>query len=71
VRIGELLFGTRDGGVTPEFARVLRNQILGKDKRWLVLEAGAAGGSPRSAIKCSIGGEPAVNPFVPKLESRF
>ena len=31
VRIGELLFGTRDAGITPEFARVLRNQILGKE----------------------------------------
>ena len=37
-RIGELLFGTREGGITPEFARVLRNRILGKDRRWFVLE---------------------------------
>jgi hypothetical protein len=36
-QIGDELFGTRDGGVSPSFARVLRNQILGKDKRWIVV----------------------------------
>ncbi|XZE52703.1 hypothetical protein SH139x_004405 [Planctomycetaceae bacterium SH139] len=35
-QIGDELFGTRDGGISPTFARVLRNQILGKDRRWLV-----------------------------------
>lgn len=35
-KIGDELFGTRDEGISPSFARVLRNQILGKDKRWLV-----------------------------------
>lgn len=34
--IGDDLFGTREGGIDPDFARVLRNQILGKDKRWIV-----------------------------------
>ncbi len=34
--IGDEIFGTRDGGITPEFARVLRSQILGKDKRWII-----------------------------------
>jgi hypothetical protein len=34
--IGDLVFGTRETGITPEFARVLRVQILGKDKRWLI-----------------------------------
>ncbi len=34
--IGDDIFGTRDGGIDPEFARLLRNQILGKDKRWIV-----------------------------------
>jgi hypothetical protein len=35
--IGDTIFGSRDGGVTPEFARVLRAQILMKDRRWFVL----------------------------------
>ncbi len=37
VRIGEMLFGTPEGGITPEFAAVLRRQILNKDQRWLVI----------------------------------
>ena len=39
VRIGELLFGTPEDGITPEFASVLRRQILHKDQRWLVLSS--------------------------------
>jgi len=35
--IGMSLFGTPDGGVTPEFASVLRRRILRKDSRWLTL----------------------------------
>ena len=35
--IGDTIFGSRDGGVTPEFARVLRAQILMKDRRWFVI----------------------------------
>lgn len=34
-QIGDELFGTRETGINPDFARVLRNQILGKDKRWI------------------------------------
>lgn len=35
-QIGDDLFGTRETGIHPNFARVLRNQILGKDRRWIV-----------------------------------
>lgn len=35
-RIGDELFGSRQSGIDPNFARVLRHQILGKDRRWLV-----------------------------------
>ncbi|WP_218933524.1 hypothetical protein [Rubripirellula lacrimiformis] len=38
-QIGDDLFGTREGGINPNFARVLRNQILGKDRRWIVARA--------------------------------
>ncbi|MCG8649330.1 MAG: hypothetical protein MI861_05835 [Pirellulales bacterium] len=34
--IGDDLFGTEQEGIDPNFARVLRNQILGKDRRWIV-----------------------------------
>ncbi len=37
LQIGESLFGSPTGGVTAEFARILRNKILKKDSRWLVL----------------------------------
>lgn len=37
--IGDTIFGSREGGVTPEFARVLRTQILMKDRRWFVITA--------------------------------
>jgi hypothetical protein len=36
-QIGDDLFGNREQGINPDFARVLRNQILGKDRRWIVL----------------------------------
>lgn len=34
--IGDDMFGTPETGINPDFARVLRNQILGKDRRWIV-----------------------------------
>lgn len=34
--IGDDLFGTPETGIDPNFAKVLRNQILGKDRRWMV-----------------------------------
>ncbi len=35
-QIGEDLFGSETDGINPDFARVLRNQILGKDHLWIV-----------------------------------
>lgn len=35
--IGDTLFGSRETGITPEFSRVLRAQILMKDRRWFVV----------------------------------
>ncbi len=45
-RIGDEVFGNREAGVTAEFARVMRVQILLKDRRWLVLSA--SGGNSAS-----------------------
>lgn len=36
--IGVSLFGSPDGEITPEFARVVRHRILHKDSRWLTLK---------------------------------
>jgi hypothetical protein len=41
-RIGQSLFGSPNGKITNEFARVLRNRVLHKDDRWLVLKPGAS-----------------------------
>jgi len=35
--IGDLIFGTREKGITPEFSRVLRSQVLKKDRRWFLM----------------------------------
>ena len=35
-QIGDELFGTQDEGIDPAFALVLRNQIFGKDRRWII-----------------------------------
>ena len=48
-RIGDMMFGTRHTGITPEFARVLRTEILDKDERWFLLEPGAGGPRAPSA----------------------
>lgn len=35
-KIGDELIGSRELGINPNFAKVLRSQILGKDRRWIV-----------------------------------
>jgi hypothetical protein len=42
-RMADIVFGTREEGITKEFARVLRAQILQKDRRRFVIHAGTAG----------------------------
>ncbi len=37
-RIGDLILGTPETGISPEFAQVLRHQVLAKDRRWLLAE---------------------------------
>lgn len=38
--IGDMIFGSRETGITPEFSRILRSQILTKDRRWFVMVPG-------------------------------
>ncbi len=73
-QIGQTLFGAPDTSITPEFARVLRNRILFKDERWLVLHSNKPQtgdlGPPRvlSVVSGETGTE---NPFfVPKESIR-
>lgn len=72
-RIGDLLFGTREHGIAPEFAQVLRNQILDKDCRWLVMHAPGVekAGDDKLAdrpLPVRGGGTPEVNPFAAQLQ---
>jgi len=44
-QIGDEIFGSEDDGIDPNFARVLRSQILRKDRRWIVAwHTGASNG---------------------------
>jgi hypothetical protein len=58
--IGDDLFGSTDGGIDPDFARVLRNQILGKDRSWIVIRPNE---TPHDGI-VRISEEPAVFPII-------
>jgi hypothetical protein len=72
-RIGDLLLGTRQDGIAPEFAQVLRNQILDKDCRWLVMNTPADckpinGITENTLLPVRSGGQPDVNPFAVQLQ---
>ncbi len=64
-QIGELLFGNPQTRVTPEFARVLRANVLMKDHRWFLLEQTEGDTRPmvESMMNVKIGGESTDNPF--------
>ena len=72
-QIGQTLFGSPDSEITPEFSRVLRNQIMQKDQRWLVLEASdynSLAPSPGDRIRVvrpeKIGPDPFYSPRRPR-----
>jgi hypothetical protein len=76
-QIGHSLFGTKEGGFTPEFARVLRAKILRKDRRWFVLvlptdQAATSGtasgdGKPPAVLPVDEGENEALDPFLNAL----
>ncbi len=71
-QLGHVLFGTREGGFTPEFARVLRAKILRKDRRWfvLVLPTDAppdANGTPPAVLPVEWGENESLDPFLNAL----
>jgi hypothetical protein len=57
-RIADRIFGTPESGITPEFAQVLRNQILHKDRRWFLLRVDALepvrSGQPAESLEVRI-----------------
>lgn len=70
-RIGDILFGDGKGGLSPELARILRNQVLGKDQQWFTLEpsgAEARQGTDDTVIIAKEATEPSLYPL-PKSSS--
>ncbi|MCA9227736.1 MAG: hypothetical protein KDA47_19080 [Planctomycetales bacterium] len=73
-RIGEIVIGTPESGITPEFARVLRNRVLNKEQRWLVVRTSELASVPQRqasrknqpprTLMVRPGGVPNSNPFV-------
>lgn len=51
-QIGDEVMGTREGGIEPGFAKVLRNQILGKDRTWITIHPldGLSSGNERPSL---------------------
>lgn len=60
--IGDLIFGTRETGITPEFSRILRSQILKKDRRWFVMVPNESATSSDS-IPVAVAPEPMLFPL--------
>lgn len=60
-QIGDDIFGTREEGINPDFARVLRNQILGKDRRWIVAEKFDGLEGEDAKVTASPSADPAVH----------
>ena len=65
-RIGDILFGDGKGGISPELARILRSQVLGKDRQWFTLElVGETRSRPKDAPAMTVRQaiEPSIYPL--------
>lgn len=60
--IGDMIFGTREKGITPEFSRILRSQILRKDRRWFVMVPGQSA-EPAGQVRVFITNNPMIYPM--------
>lgn len=63
-QIGDDLFGSREEGINPNFARVLRNQILGKDRQWIVATVASENGGTDPVVNLAYSTEPMPYPIV-------
>ena len=61
--IGEMLFGTRERGITPEFSRVLRSQVLKKDRRWFVMVPRDSAAPDSNTVRIRMPREPMLYPL--------
>ena len=60
--IGDLIFGTRKNGITPEFSRVLRSQVLKKDRRWFLMVPRDSS-TPAETVRITVHREPMLYPL--------
>lgn len=60
--IGDMIFGTREKGITPEFSRILRSQILKKDRRWFVIVS-ASGETTGTEVRAVVAANPMIYPM--------
>jgi hypothetical protein len=73
VKIGDIIMGTQETGISPELARVMRYRLLDKDTRWFVLNLPGGADSTGSAaaaegelvLPVTKASDPVVHPFVP------
>ncbi|MEZ6087592.1 MAG: hypothetical protein R3C05_06125 [Pirellulaceae bacterium] len=63
-QIGDEIFGTQEEGISPGFARVLRNQILHKDHRWIEAERVASSPQDQTTPVLRIAEEPKPYPLL-------
>ena len=71
-QIGDELMGTRETGIDPGFARLLRNQVLQKDQRWVIATPGDVKNSGSEVLVIEAATERAVFPnpvFAQTVES--
>ncbi len=61
--IGDMIFGSRETGITPEFSRILRSQILQKDRRWFVVVPADSAKQPIGTVSAVIATEGMVYPM--------
>lgn len=67
-KLGDEIIGSPERGIDPGFARVLRHQILGKDRRWIIAED--VSGDLDNSQRIEVGFGDANYPLLPMAESQ-
>lgn len=68
-KLGDEIIGSPERGIDPGFARVLRHQILGKDRRWIIAEDVSQDESFESQ-RIEVGSGDANYPLLPMADSK-
>lgn len=67
-KLGDEIIGSPERGIDPGFARVLRHQILGKDRRWIIAEE--VDDQSYESLRIEVGFGDANYPLLPMAESQ-